>query len=226
MKSAETLTRAVQDYLKAVYALAGEEGRASTNDLAQELGVSPASVTGMIQKLAAQDPALLDYQKHHGVALTKQGLNAALRIIRHHRLIEMFLHEALGFSWDEVHEEAERLEHVISERLEERIAESLGDPTHDPHGDPIPTRDLKIPPSLNIRLSEMRPDQRAVVRRVRDSDPQLLRYLSNLGVTPGAEILARDYSAFDENLRIEIVGGKDEIVLGSRVTRQVYVELM
>jgi DtxR family Mn-dependent transcriptional regulator len=225
MYRVENLTRAVEDYLKAVYALAGEEGRASTNDLAQELGVSPASVTGMIQKMAAQDPALLDYQKHHGVVLTEQGLKAALQIIRHHRLIEMFLHEALGFSWDEVHEEAERLEHVISKRLEERIAESLGDPTHDPHGDPIPTKDLIIPPSLNIRLSEMRPDQRAVVRRVRDSDPQLLRYLSNLGITPGVEILARDYSVFDENLRIEIVGG-DEIVLGSRVTRQVYVELI
>jgi DtxR family Mn-dependent transcriptional regulator len=225
MYRVENLTRAVEDYLKAVYALAGEEGRASTNDLAQELGVSPASVTGMIQKMAAQDPALLDYQKHHGVVLTEQGLKAALQIIRHHRLIEMFLHEALGFSWDEVHEEAERLEHVISKRLEERIAESLGDPTHDPHGDPIPTKDLIIPPSLNIRLSEMRPDQRAVVRRVRDSDPKLLRYLSNLGITPGVEILARDYSVFDENLRIEIVGG-DEIVLGSRVTRQVYVELI
>jgi DtxR family Mn-dependent transcriptional regulator len=188
----------------------------------------------MIQKLAAWDPPLLDYQKHRGVALTKEGRDAALRTIRHHRLIEMFLHEALGFSWDEVHEEAERLEHVISEaerlehviseRLEERIAESLGDPTHDPHGDPIPTRDLEIPPSLNIRMSEMRADQQAVIRRVRDTDPQLLRYLSNLGITPGAEVRARDYSAFDENLHLEILGG-DDIVLGSRVTRQVYVEL-
>jgi DtxR family Mn-dependent transcriptional regulator len=168
----------------------------------------------MIQKLAAWDPPLLDYQKHRGVALTKDGRDAALRTIRHHRLIEMFLHEALGFSWDEVHEEAERLEHVISE----------GDPTHDPHGDPIPTRDLEIPPSLNIRMSEMRADQQAVIRRVRDTDPQLLRYLSNLGITPGAEVRARDYSAFDENLHLEILGG-DDIVLGSRVTRQVYVEL-
>jgi DtxR family Mn-dependent transcriptional regulator len=224
MITIDRLTRAVKDYLKAVFALAGEKGRASTNDLAQELEVSPASVTGMIQKLAAWDPPLLDYQKHRGVALTKDGRDAALRTIRHHRLIEMFLHEALGFSWDEVHEEAERLEHVISERLEERIAESLGDPTHDPHGDPIPTRDLEIPPSLNIRMSEMRADQQAVIRRVRDTDPQLLRYLSNLGITPGAEVRARDYSAFDENLHLEILGG-DDIVLGSRVTRQVYVEL-
>ncbi len=225
MIAIDKITNAVQDYLKAVYTLAGEESRASTNDLAQELGVSPASVTGMIQKLAAWDPPLLDYQKHHGVALTKQGRDAALRTIRHHRLIEMFLHETLGFSWDEVHEEAERLEHVVSERLEERIAEALGDPTHDPHGDPIPTRNLEIPPSLNIRMSEMRPDQRAMVRRVRDTDPQLLRYLSNMGITPGAEVQALDYSAFDENLRISIEGG-DEVVLGSRVTRQVYVELL
>ena len=225
MNHEDKITHAVQDYLKAVYALAGEEGRASTNELAQELGVSPASVTGMIQKLAASDPPLLDYQKHRGVALTKQGRSAALRTIRHHRLIEMFLHEALGFSWDEVHEEAERLEHVISERLEERIAESLGDPSHDPHGDPIPTRDLKIPPSLNIRLSEMRPDQMAVIRRVRDTDPQLLRYLRNLGITPGAEVRAQEYSTFDENLHLKITGG-NEIVLGPRVTRQVYVELV
>lgn len=224
MNHEDKITHAVQDYLKAVYALAGEEGRASTNELAYELGVSPASVTGMIQKLAASEPPLLDYQKHHGVALTKEGRNAALRTIRHHRLIEMFLHETLGFSWDEVHEEAERLEHVISEKLEERIAESLGDPTHDPHGDPIPTRDLKIPPSMNIRLSELRPDQLAVIRRVRDTDPQLLRYLSNLGITPGAEVRALRYSTFDENLHLEITGSKD-IVLGSRVTRQVYVEL-
>jgi len=225
MEPAEKLTRAVQDYLKAVYALAGEEGRASTNDLAHELGVSPASVTGMIQKLATSEPPLLEYQKHRGVALTQLGRVAALRTIRHHRLIEMFLHEALGFRWDEVHDEAEQLEHVISERLEERIAERLGDPTHDPHGDPIPTRDLRIPPSLAIRMSEMRSGQQAVIRRVRDTDPQLLRYLSDLGITPGAEITVRDYSDFDENLRIEIVGG-GEIVLGSRVTRQVYVELV
>ena len=225
MNHEDKITHAVQDYLKAVYALAGEEDRASTNELAQELGVSPASVTGMIQKLAASEPPLLEYQKHRGVALTKQGRRAALRTIRHHRLIEMFLHEALGFSWDEVHEEAERLEHVISERLEERIAESLGDPTHDPHGDPIPTRDLKIPPSQNIRLSEMRPDQLAVIRRVRDNDPQLLRYLRNLGITPGAEVRAQEYSVFDENLHLNITGG-NEIVLGPRVTRQVYVELI
>jgi DtxR family Mn-dependent transcriptional regulator len=224
MDTSDILTHAVQDYLKAVYALAGEDGRASTNDLAHELEVSPASVTGMIQKLAAAKPPLLDYQKHRGVALTKAGREAALRTIRHHRLIEMFLHETLGFSWDEVHEEAEMLEHVISERLEERIAESLGDPTHDPHGDPIPTRDLVIPPSVNIRMSEMREGQRAVIRRVRDSDPQLLRYLSNLGIRPGAEIHARDYSAFDENLRLSIKQG-EEVVLGPRVTRQVYVEL-
>ena len=225
MVASEKLTHAVEDYLKAVYSLTGEEGRASTNALAQELGVSPASVTGMIQKLAAGDPPLLDYQKHRGVALTKVGRDAALRTIRHHRLIEMFLHEALGFSWDEVHEEAERLEHVISERLEERIAESLGDPTHDPHGDPIPTRSLEIPPSRNIRMSDMRPNQQAVIRRVRDSDPQLLRYLSNLGIKPGAEVTAKGYSAFDENLQVEVQGG-EEIVLGLRVTRQVYVELV
>lgn len=221
----DSLTHAVQDYLKAVYELAGEDGRASTNDLAQELGVSPASVTGMIQKLAAADPPLLAYQKHRGVALTKQGRDAALRTIRHHRLVEMFLHETLGFSWDEVHEEAELLEHVVSERLEARIAESLGDPTHDPHGDPIPTSALEIPPSHDIRMSELRAGQTAIIRRVRDSDPELLRHLHDLGITPGAVVQAQAYSEFDENLHIGLEGG-EEIVLGSRVTRQVYVELI
>lgn len=221
----KTWTDSIEDYLKTIFDLTSKDERATTNMLAERLGVTPASVTGMVQKLAETDPPLLEYQKHRGVTLTEHGRRVALQTIRHHRLIEMFLHQILGFPWDEVHEEADRLEHVISENMEERIAQVLGDPTHDPHGDPIPTRDLEIPPSTNVRLSELRSGQRAVVQRVRDSDPALLRYLQELGIQPDTKIHVRDYSPFDENLTLQLETQPDPVVLGPRVTHQVYVEL-
>jgi DtxR family Mn-dependent transcriptional regulator len=138
----------------------------------------------------------------------------------------MFLHQTLGYRWDEVHEEADRLEHVISEDLEERIATSLGDPMHDPHGDPIPTRELHLPESSEVTLSQLRPSQTAKVQRVRDSDPELLRYLSEMGIKPEARLDVLEYSPFDNNLRVQIEGRKEPVVLGLRVTSQVYVELM
>ena len=220
----ENITRSVEDYLKAVFELTRNGGRASTTDLAEMLEVTPASVTGMMQKLSATDPPLLKYKKHKGVALTRDGEKVALETIRHHRLIEMFLYETLGYSWDEVHEEADRLEHVISEDFEERIARFLGNPTHDPHGDPIPTRDLKLPPSSDIRLSELRPDDVARVKRVRDEDPELLRHLSSLGLKPPASVQVMSYSPLDENLTLKIEGGSEPAVLGKRITSLVYVE--
>lgn len=220
----EKITDAVEDYLKAVYELTREGGRASTNDLAAELGVTPASVTGMIQKLSELHPPLLDYQKHRGVALTPEGELVALEIIRHHRLIEMFLHEALGYGWDEVHDEADRLEHVISEDFEERLAQYLGDPSHDPHGDPIPTRELELPPTGWMPLSELRPHQKAIVRRVRDDEPELLRHLSGLGIRPQAAIEVVDYCPFDDNITLRVASSAETCVLGGRVTSLVYVE--
>jgi DtxR family Mn-dependent transcriptional regulator len=190
------------------------------------MGVTPASVTNMIQKLAATNPPLLDYRKHRGVKLTPEGEKVALEIIRHHRLLEMFLHQTLGYSWDEVHDEADRLEHVISEELEERIASSLGDPQHDPHGDPIPTRELHLPESSEVSLRLLRPAQKALVKRVRDSDPELLRYLSEMGVKPEARLQILDYSPFDNNLRVQIEGESKSVVLGPRVTSQVFVEIV
>ncbi len=216
-------TESIENYLKVIFELTSKGDRATTNRLAERLGVTPASVTGMVQKLAETDPPLLEYRKHRGVVLTEHGRNVALQTIRHHRLIEMFLHQVLGFPWDEVHEEADRLEHVISEKMEERIAHVLGDPTHDPHGDPIPTRDLEIPPSTSVRLSELRGGQRAVVQRVRDSDPALLRHLMELGLQPDAELHVQDYSPFDENLTLKVEGKPEAVVLGPRVTHQVYV---
>jgi DtxR family Mn-dependent transcriptional regulator len=137
----------------------------------------------------------------------------------------MFLHQTLGFSWDEVHEEADRLEHVISEELEERIAASLGDPLHDPHGDPIPTRDLRLPALTTLTLDQLRPPQKASIQRVRDADPELLRYLFELGLTPEVRVTVLGYSPFDNNLRLQIEGQTAPIVLGQKITSQVFVDL-
>lgn len=222
----ENLTRVIEDYLKTIYDLTASNDRATTNQIAERMEVTPASVTNMVQKLAMTEPPLLDYRKHRGVKLTPEGEKVALEIIRHHRLLEMFLHQTLGYSWDEVHEEADRLEHVISEELEERIATSLGDPLHDPHGDPIPTRELHLPLTSEVPLSQLRPPQDAEVRRVRDGDPELLRYLSEMGIKPQARLEIIEYSPFDNNLQVRIEGREEPVVLGPRVTNQVYVELV
>lgn len=220
----EPLSQSIEDYLKAVYELTREESRASTNALAEYLNVAPASVTGMLQKLATTEPALLEYQKHRGVKLTAQGEKVALETIRHHRLLELFLHQILGYDWDEVHEEADRLEHVISEQFEERIAEALGDPSLDPHGDPIPRTDLSLPKAEGNLLSAMRPGDRGRVTRVRDTAAELLRHLSQMGVVPQAELEVTEFSEFDGNIHLKVKGNKEEIVLGPRVTNQVYIE--
>jgi DtxR family Mn-dependent transcriptional regulator len=219
------LTHSVEDYLKTIYDLTQSHGRASTTQIADVLEVKPASVTGMVKKLALTKPPLVEYRKHKGVVLTKEGEKVALEVIRHHRLLELFLHETLGYSWDEVDAEADRLEHVISEELEERIAQALGDPTHDPHGDPIPTRELEMPTYAKVRLSSLRPGEQAIIKRVRDTDPDLLRYLSERGIVPQACITVLDYSPFDDNLRLSIQGQPEHVVLGSRVTRQIFIEM-
>ena len=220
----ENLTHAIEDYLKAIYKLTAIHGRASTNDLAERLDVKPGSVSGMIKKLSETDPPLVEYEKHQGVVLTTEGEKVALEIIRHHRLLELYLHQMLGYPWDKVHEEADRLEHVISEEFEARIAAALGDPLHDPHGDPIPTVDLTLPPSTSTPLSHLRPGDRATVRRVRDSDPELLCYLEERGLIPQIRITVLEFSPFDDNLTIQVEGQTDTLVLGSRVTDQVFVD--
>ena len=220
----ENLTHAIQDYLKAIYELTAAHGRASTNFLAEELSVTPASVSGMIKKLSETEPPLVEYEKHRGVVLTPEGEKVALEIIRHHRLLELYLHQMLGYPWDKVHEEADRLEHVISEEFEARIAAALGDPLHDPHGDPIPTAELTLPPSTTTPLSQLRPGERATIRRVRDSDPELLCYLEERGLVPQIRVHVIEYSPFDDNLTIQLEGQTDTLVLGSRVTSQVFVD--
>ncbi len=219
----KTMTRSTQDYLKRIYELTECGLPASTNDLARELDIKPASVTGMIQKLAAEKPALVEYHKHQGATLTPTGKRAALEVIRHHRLLETWLVQTLGYSWDEVHEEAERLEHVISEDFERRIAAALGNPTRDPHGELIPTEDLKMPVDDTTPLSSLRPKQSATIQRVSAQDPELLRHLDSLGLTPGIQIEVTEYSSFDNNLTIKV--GKTSNVLGLNVTTKIFVEV-
>lgn len=213
----------IQDYLKRIYELTEDGSPASTNDLARELNVSAPSVTGMIQKLAAEKPALVEYQKHQGVTLTPTGKKAALEVIRHHRLLEVWLVQTLGYSWDEVHEEAERLEHVISEDFERRIAAALGNPTRDPHGELIPTEDLKMPVDDSTPLSALRPNQTAMIQRVVAQDPNLLRHLDNLGLTPGVQIEIMEYSSFDNNLTVKV--GQKVNILGLNITTKIFVDI-
>jgi DtxR family Mn-dependent transcriptional regulator len=219
----DNLTHAVEDYLKTIYDLTRSGQRASTTQIAERMAVTPASASGMVQKLAATTPPLLEYEKHHGVVLTDDGEKIALEIIRYHRLLELFLQETLGFTWDQVHAEADRLEHVISPAVAERISQVLGEPAYDPHGHPIPTRDLKLPPGEStLPLRDLRPGQQAYIRRVEDDDPGLLRYLDSFGLTPTARLRVLDYSSFDGNLQLEI--GRRTVVLGPRITARIFVE--
>jgi DtxR family transcriptional regulator, Mn-dependent transcriptional regulator len=218
------LTQNIQDYLKAIYNLTSDGEEASTTALAAWLEIAPASVTGMLQKLAALRPPLVVYRKHQGAHLTPGGERAALEVLRHHRLLEAWLVESLGYSWDAVHEEACKLEHVISEEFEERIAAALGNPVRDPHGAPIPSAALVMPANHDVLLSSLRGREKAVVRRVRCEDAHLLRHLENLGLVPGAELAALKYSAFDANLTLKVTGRKP-VVIGPAITGQIFVEI-
>lgn len=217
-----TLTVSIQDYLKNIYELTESGETASTNALAAKLKIKPGSVTGMVQKLASAKPALVEYQKHQGVTLTKDGRKAALEVIRHHRLIETWLVQTLGYSWDEVHEEAERLEHVISEDFERRIAAAMGHPLRDPHGELIPTADLKMPVDNTTPLSALRPNQTGTIQCVKAADTELLRYLESLGLIPGAQIEVKEYSQFDHNLTVKV--GRKLSVLGLNITSKIFIE--
>ncbi|MBP1694020.1 MAG: putative DtxR family transcriptional regulator [Chloroflexi bacterium] len=216
-------TQAVEDYLKTIYAMTLSGERASTNGIAERLGVAPASATGMIQKLAIMQPPLVEYEKHYGAALTSAGKIAALEIVRHHRLLETFLFEKLGYSWDEVHVEADRLEHVISEDMEERIARILGDPRIDPHGEPIPDREFQIPDELDISLEDLCLGDQAIIERIRDGEPGLLRYLTSIGLTLHCHIKVLDVIPFDRNIQLQIEGQDEPKVLGPRVAHKIYV---
>ena len=180
------LTHAIQDYLKEIYKLQGDGGRASTSAIADRMSVAQPSVTAMLKKLAAL--GLVEHEPYRGAVLTDKGERVALEVIRHHRLLEQYLAETLGLSIDAVHDEADRLEHALSEELEARIDESLGYPTHDPHGDPIPDAELRVAAAALTPLSSLEPGDEAVIRRVPDRDGELLRYLSSLLLVPGNRV--------------------------------------
>jgi len=185
----------VQDYAKAVYALEARGGAAvSTNDLAARLGVTPGSVSGMLRKLA--DVGLLEHERYHGVRLTEEGRRVALEVLRHHRLLELFLAQELGMSWDRVHAEAEVLEHVLSDELEELIAGRLGDPAVDPHGDPIPTAGFEIDERATRSLDELPVGAVGRFVRVSDSDPRMLRYLADHAIRLGMRLEVIDRQPF------------------------------
>jgi DtxR family Mn-dependent transcriptional regulator len=222
----ETITQTTQDYLKAIYDLSTQDGLACTSAMAERLGIAPASVTGMLQRLANLNPPLIIYRKHFGVILTPEGERAALEVIRRHRLIESYLHQSLGYAWDEVHDEADRLEHAISQNFEARIAKALGEPQRDPHGEPIPSVDLVMPPDETTPLSEVRPPHTAIIRSVRSGKPALLRHLEELGLLPGVLIETLDYSEFDRNLQLLVGRQAQPIVLGQPVTEQIFVEVI
>jgi len=216
-------SEAVDDYLKAIFELAGDQGRASTALLAKKLSVAPASVTGMLRKLSEDEPPSVLYEKHRGARLTPHGRSRALEVIRHHRLIELYLHDSLGYSWDEVHDEAEKLEHAISETLEDRIAERLGNPEVDPHGHPIPRKDGTMPKRSEQSLLKLPVGGEAVVSRVSDEDPAILRYLMELDIVPGARLQLTERGPFDGPLILKVEGKQEARALGPRVAAQIHV---
>ncbi len=216
-------TESVDDYLKAILELGGpEEERVTGNALAQHLGVRAASVTGMLQKLAAQKPPFVNYEKHHGVRLTAAGKMRALEVLRHHRLLERFLHDFLDYSWDEVHDEAERLEHFISERLEDRIAAKLGDPETDPHGHLIPERSGEVPAREEVLLSKWACGVPAVISSVSDRDSAALREMMRLGLKPGVAITV-ETGARNASLRVLIGNRSDSVRLSQMLASGISV---
>jgi DtxR family transcriptional regulator, Mn-dependent transcriptional regulator len=203
------LTDAIQDYLKEIYKLEASGRRATTSALALRLEVSAPSVTSMVKKLASL--GLVEHERYRGVTLTARGERVALEVIRHHRLLEQYLVETLGLPIDAVHAEADRLEHALSEELEAHIDRTLGFPTSDPHGDPIPGPDLKIVPTDTTPLSALETGDRATVSRIPDGDGELLRYLSELKLTPGSRLEVRESAPFDGPVTVR-VGGSDHAI--------------
>jgi DtxR family Mn-dependent transcriptional regulator len=217
-----SLSPAQQDYLKALYQLRREGAAVTTSELSERLNVSPASAAEMLGRLAALD--LVAHDRYRGAALTPAGEAVALEMIRHHRLLEMYLAEALGYDWDEVHEEAERLEHHISERMEERIFDVLGRPEIDPHGDPIPSRRGAMRGGHYRALTELGPGGRMAVRRVSDREPDKLRELARLGLTLGAVIEVVAPSRFEGPISIRIEGRPRPVKVPLGIARAVFLE--
>lgn len=224
-KIADQLSRSVQDYLKAIYFHTRYGEPIGTVELSKTLKVEPASVTNMLQKLVAYDPPLVEYQKHRGAMLTKAGEQAALKMIRRHRLLEQFLFEVLGYSWEMVHREAEELEHVISPYMEDRIADLLGEPEYDPHGEPIPNRELElfIDPDV-IPLLDLEVGLNALVRQLDSHQEELFQYFNTIGLRLGSAIRITQRNPVDGTIRIVLDDRPDEHVIGPKIAQAILVE--
>jgi DtxR family Mn-dependent transcriptional regulator len=216
------LSEAIENYAKAIYALARRgDGTVTTTALAERVGVSAGSVSSMVKKLAER--GLVEHEPYRAVQLTAEGRRVALSVLRHHRLLELYLAEHLGVPWDRVHEEAEALEHVISEDLAARIAAKLGHPTHDPHGDPIPDAALVIDEGHTRSLAEMDIGERGRFVRVSDTDPEMLRYLDGRGIALGDELEVVAREPFDGPLTVRF--GSQDHVLGGGLTRAMRIDV-
>jgi DtxR family Mn-dependent transcriptional regulator len=215
-------TAAVEDYAKAIFSLQARTGEpVTTTALAKRLGITPGSVSAMLKKLG--ELGLIEHAPYRGVTLTPAGRSLALEVIRHHRLLESFLSQALGMSWDRVHAEAEVLEHVLSEELEQLIADKLGHPTVDPHGDPIPTAALELDEPLTRSVESLSPGDRGIFVRVSDSDPAMLRYLADCGISPGERLAVLSRQPFGGPLLIAF--GEHEHAIGGQLALAMRVAL-
>lgn len=214
-----TLSQSVEDYLKVIYVLESEDSGATTNNIAEMMDVSSASVTNMLKRLAGLN--LIEHKSYKGAKLTDAGMKIALEILRHHRLLELYLKEIMGYSWDEVHDEAEKLEHHISEQFEDKIAELLNYPTHDPHGDPIPTKDGVVPEMAALSLVMANLGQQYIIGRVKDQNPELLRYLEKLGVIPGVKLQIIDKAPFNGPIHVKLED--EEKTIGFNIAEQIYL---
>jgi DtxR family transcriptional regulator, Mn-dependent transcriptional regulator len=214
------ITAAMEDYLKVIYGIHERGERVTTQAIAERLGVAPPSVTGMLKRLA--DINLIEHERYRSIKLTDAGRKVALEVVRHHRLLELYLAEALGYGWDEVHDEADRLEHLISEEFERRIDEVLGYPTSDPHGDPIPSAAGDVSRIPHDRLATMEAGESATVVRVSDINSDRLRYLGSLGLYPDADVTVIERMPFNGPLRVKI--GDEEHVVGLELAGAIHVD--
>lgn len=219
-----TLSRSVEDYLKAIYSLVERGEPASTSSIAALLDVQPASVSGMVKRLA--ETGLVKHVPYKGVRLTGKGSREALRIVRRHRVLESYLAARLGYSWDDIHEEAERLEHAASDKLIDRMAEALQDPRHDPHGAPIPTRGGEIEATDHFTLAEAEAGDEIEIRSVHDEDAERLRYMEAQGLVPGVTLAVEERAPFDGPVTVRLGAEAQSRTIGFDLARRIFVRIL